>query len=87
MRDVLTRAPEAPGTPPPPTRHRSRKLLTAAAGPGLIVVLVLFAMRGLAFRSDLTNQHPDILAFWLPRLSFLGRSLASVTYRCGIRSR
>jgi len=51
-------------------------VLAAAAGPALIVVMVLFAMRGVAFRSDLTNQHPDILAFWLPHFCFLGQSLA-----------
>ena len=38
---------------------------------------MLFALRGFVFHPLLTNQHPDILAFWLPRLTFLGRSLAS----------
>jgi len=40
------------------------------------VVLVVFAMRGFAFRDALTNQHPDILAFWLPHFCFLGQSLS-----------
>jgi hypothetical protein len=56
---------------------RRRRWMAAAAGPALIVACVLFALRGFAFSPLLTNQHPDILAFWLPRLSFLGRSLAS----------
>jgi hypothetical protein len=54
-----------------------RRWVSAAAGPALIVACVLFALRGFIFSPLLTNQHPDILAFWLPRLSFLGRSLAS----------
>ena len=28
------------------------------------------------FQDRLTQAHPDILTFWLPRFSFLGRSLA-----------
>ena len=56
---------------------RWRAIGCAAAGPALIVACVLFALRGFAFRPFLTNQHPDILAFWLPRLSFLGRAIAS----------
>jgi len=43
----------------------------------LIVALVLFAMRGFVFRNALSDQHPDILAFWFPRWCFLGRSLAA----------
>src|ERR671914_464391 len=46
-------------------------------GPALIVACVLFALRGFAFGSDLTNQHPDLLTFWLPRWSFLGRAVAA----------
>ena len=38
---------------------------------------MLFALRGFAFHPLLTNHHPDILAFWLPRFSFLGRELAA----------
>src|SRR5438552_8411243 len=52
-----------------------RRVLPAIAGPTLIVALVLFAMRGFVFRNALSDQHPDILAFWLPRWCFLGQSL------------
>jgi hypothetical protein len=54
-----------------------RRAAAACAGPALIVVLVLVALRGFAFHPLLTNDHPDLLSFWLPRLGFLGRSLAS----------
>jgi hypothetical protein len=47
------------------------------AGPALIVVSVLIALRGFAFANLLTNQHPDILSFWLPRSCLMGRSLAA----------
>jgi hypothetical protein len=47
------------------------------AGPALIALCVIFALRGFVFSRLLTNQHPDILAFWLPRFSFLGRSIAA----------
>jgi hypothetical protein len=47
------------------------------AGPALIVTSVLVAMRGFAFENLLTNQHPDILSFWLPRSCLLGRALAA----------
>ena len=50
--------------------------LSAVAGPGLIVVAVLGAMRGFTFSGNLTNGHPDLLTFWLPRFTFLGRSIA-----------
>ena len=46
-------------------------------GPVLIAGCVLFALRGFAFGSGLTNQHPDLLTFWLPRWSFLGDSIAA----------
>lgn len=54
-----------------------RRAAAAYAGPALIVALVLFALRGFAFHPLLTNDHPDLLSFWLPRLGFLGRSLAA----------
>ena len=54
--------------------HRAVPVL---AGPLLIVAAVLFAMRGFVFRTFLTDQHPDILAFWLPRWCSLGHSLRS----------
>lgn len=46
-------------------------------GPALIVVSVLIALRGFVVGGALTNQHPDLLTFWLPRWSFLGDSLAA----------
>ena len=46
-------------------------------GPLLIVVAVLFALRGFVVDGALTSQHPDLLTFWLPRWSFLGRTLAA----------
>ncbi|MEW6059169.1 MAG: hypothetical protein AB1551_03335 [Actinomycetota bacterium] len=49
----------------------------ALAGPALIVVSVIVAMRGFGFADLLTNQHPDILSFWLPRSCLMGRSLAA----------
>ena len=60
--------------------HRAGAASRAArslAGPALIVICVLIAMRGFVFENLLTNQHFDILAFWLPRSCFLGRSLAA----------
>lgn len=62
-------APEAP-------RARFRGFVLAAAGPALIVGAVLFALRAFVFQGLLSNQHPDLLAFVMPRLAFLGRSLA-----------
>ncbi|MBA3738342.1 MAG: hypothetical protein H0W97_07210 [Actinobacteria bacterium] len=46
-------------------------------GPLLILASVLFALRGFIVDGALTNQHPDLLTFWLPRWSFLGDSVAS----------
>ena len=46
-------------------------------GPLLITGSVLFALRGFVFDGGLTNQHPDLLTFWLPRWSFLGDSVAA----------
>jgi hypothetical protein len=45
-------------------------------GPALIVGSVLFALRGFVV-GGLTNQHPDLLTFWLPRWSFLGDSVSA----------
>ena len=56
---------------------RLRRIGAACAGPAVIVAGVLFALRGFAFHPLLTNDHPDILAFWLPRFSFLGRELSA----------
>ncbi len=70
---------EAPSDATPAFAARARMLRAASAlaGPLLIFASVLFAMRGFAFTNSLTNQHPDILSFWLPRSCLLGRSLAA----------
>lgn len=68
----------APATAPleaPPSR--ARRLAAALAGPALIVVSILIALRGFAFSGLLTNQHPDILSFWLPRSCLMARALSS----------
>ncbi len=67
-------APSGARAEPRPT---ARRLLAASAGPALIVVWVLIALRGFAFENLLTNQHPDILSFWLPRSCLMGRSLSA----------
>ena len=56
-----------------------RRVAAAWAGPLLIAGLVLWGLRGFWTGPHLTNEHPDLLAFWLPRWSFLGRSLADGT--------
>lgn len=75
--DAATRerrpAAAAPSSRPP--GHLPR-VLARAAGPALIVVSTLVALRGFAFLPRLTNQHPDILSFWLPRSCLLGDALA-----------
>ncbi len=55
----------------------SRRAASSIAGPVLIAAGTLFALRGFVFGANLTDAHPDILTFWLPRFSFLGRSLAA----------
>ena len=47
------------------------------AGPALIVAAVLVVLHDVAFRGMVSNQHPDLLAFWLPNHCFLGTSLAA----------
>jgi hypothetical protein len=49
----------------------------ALAGPLVIAACVLFALREFLAGGGLTNQHPDLLTFWLPRWSFLGRAVAA----------
>jgi len=61
----------------PTTPGRGRRFTVAIAGPALIVAGVLFALRGFVFADRLSDAHPDILSFWLPRFSFLGRSIAA----------
>ncbi len=56
--------------------RRRVRALSGAAGPALIVVCVLIALRGITFAGLLSNQHPDILSFWLPRSCLMGRSLS-----------
>ncbi|HXJ66930.1 MAG TPA: hypothetical protein VNN79_24505, partial [Actinomycetota bacterium] len=58
-----------------PSSDRLRRVLFALAGPGLIVAVVLVVQHRFAFGGMLTNQHPDILAMWLPTHCFLGASL------------
>jgi hypothetical protein len=75
--ETVTRAqryPSRAGEPPPPST--ARRLVNAAAGPALIVVTVLIALRGIAFLPNLSDQHPDVLSFWLPRSCMLGRAIA-----------
>jgi hypothetical protein len=71
--------PEAPPreSETPARSDRLRRAVAACVGPVLIVVGVLFTLRGFAFHPLLTNHHPDILAFWLPRFGFLGDALTS----------
>ena len=74
--ETVTRAqrhPSRAGEPPPST---ARRLVYAVAGPALIVVSVLIALRGIAFLPNLSDQHPDVLSFWLPRSCMLGRAIA-----------
>ncbi len=53
-----------------------RGIIAACAGPALIVIGVLVALEGFVFHDRLTQAHPDILTFWLPRFAYLGRSIA-----------
>ncbi len=71
-----TRAPRATEAPHDAEPTAARRFLVAAAGPALIVVAVLLALRGIAFLPRLPDQHPDLLSFWLPRSCLLGRALA-----------
>ncbi len=77
MRTVTGDETPATAAPAGGERPRSRRWAAALAGPALIAVTVVVAMRGFVFANLLTNQHPDILSFWLPRSCFLGRSLAA----------
>lgn len=61
----------------PGEHERGRRIALAAVGPAVIVLGVLFALRGFVFADRLSDAHPDILTFWLPRFSFLGRSIAA----------
>jgi hypothetical protein len=56
---------------------RAARRIVVWLWPALIAASVLFALRGFAFAGGLTNQHPDLLTFWLPRLSFLGDAVVA----------
>ena len=56
---------------------RGAKRFAFWLGPLLILASVIFALRGFIVDGALTNQHPDLLTFWLPRWSFLGDSVAA----------
>lgn len=70
-------SPLRPGDDPPDPVGRVRRAAASVAGPAVIVIGVLFALRGFVFADRLSDGHPDILTFWLPRFSFLGRSIAA----------
>jgi len=76
METAIRAAPPPATAPPVQGRSRLRRIGRAVAGPALIVACVLIALRGFAFLPNLTNQHPDILSFWLPRSCLIGASLA-----------
>jgi hypothetical protein len=61
------------GAVPPGWRSR----LGPAAGPLLIVLVVLVVLHDFAFGSRISAQHPDVLAYWLPTHCYLGNSLAA----------
>jgi hypothetical protein len=56
---------------------RLRGASATVAGPALIIATVLIALRGFAFGGLLSNQHPDVLSFWLPRSCLMARSLSA----------
>ena len=56
---------------------RAPQGLAPWVGPLLIAGSVLFALRGFVTEAALTNQHPDLLTFWLPRWTFLGDSIGA----------
>jgi hypothetical protein len=76
METAIRAAPPPAATPPVERRSRLEALGAAVVGPALIVACVLIALRGFAFLPNLTNQHPDILSFWLPRSCLMGSALA-----------
>ncbi len=61
----------------PGAHARGRRIALAVVGPAVIVIGVLFTLRGFVFADRLSDAHPDILTFWLPRFSFLGRSISA----------
>jgi hypothetical protein len=77
MGATLTRSRPRPEPTDAIAEDFGRRLVRACAGPAVIIVSVVFALRGFVFSDHLTQAHPDILTFWLPRFAFLGRSLAA----------
>jgi len=72
-----TRDRGSPGSEAAPASSRRAGWLAGLAGPGLIAGAVLILLHDVAFRGMVSNQHPDLLAFWLPNHCFLGNSLAA----------
>jgi hypothetical protein len=68
---------EATSGPPPPADHRGpfSELVTALAGPALIVASVLAVLHRFAFSGLLSSTHPDVPSLWLPTYCLLGRTL------------
>jgi hypothetical protein len=56
----------------------ARTLATTWAGPLLLIVLVLFTLRGFVFEARLTAEHSDLMSFWLPRWTYLGSQIADL---------
>jgi hypothetical protein len=54
----------------------ARRWAPRAAGPLLIALCPLIVLHGFWQGGNLTDQHVDLLSFWLPRWCFLGTSLA-----------
>lgn len=54
----------------------ARRWAPKIAGPLVIALCPLVVLSGFWLGGSLTNQHVDLLSFWLPRWCFLGTSLA-----------
>ena len=61
---------------PPGAAPRWMGTAAAVAGPALIVAAVLVVLHRLAFGGMMSDQHPDLLPYWLPTYCFLGEGLA-----------
>jgi hypothetical protein len=86
-RGAIGAAPGAGGAEAPaaaPTHHsrgwgvRWRRAALLVAGPALIAVAVLVVLRGFVAHNLVSNQQPDLLAFWMPMFCALGRSLRAL---------
>ena len=60
-------------------RGASGRSFPAWLGPLAIGAVVLFALRDFVVASQLTNEHSDLLSSWLPRWTYLGREIASLS--------